>query len=243
MSDSVSPDSAEIPVWGRYGDLRPSQIEAIRARSPIAYVPWGALEWHSSHAPIGLDSIKAEGICMALAERTGGVVLPAIPLGVNTIKPYKGFPHSIDTSADLASLLAEELCVQLADERFKLVILFTGHYPPEQIDALEEGAARASRASSGDARFEVWADSQLLDGKYRADHAGATETSFQMHFAPGSVDLDALPDRKLTLDGDGIMGEDPREGSAQRGREQLEVVLRTGVPKVKALMATMGIEL
>lgn len=232
---------ASTPTWGRYGDLRPSQIEAIRARSPIAYVPWGALEWHCHHAPIGLDSTKAEGICLALAERTGGVVLPAIPFGVNTIKPFKGFPHSLDISSKLASDVAEELCIQLADEKFRIVILFTGHYPPEQIEALEAGAERARRTVEG-ARFLVWADNQLLDPKYRGDHAGATETSFQMHFVAGSVDLDALPDRPLTLDGDGVMGEDPREASVERGRDQLAGLLENAVPQVQALLREVGAE-
>ncbi len=236
MPDSSSHESSEAPLWGLYGDLRPEQIEAIRDRTPVAFVPWGALEWHSLHAPIGLDSIKAENICAAIAERTGGVVLPAIPLGVNTIKPYKGFPHSIDTSAGLASSVAEEICIQLSDEKFKIVILLTGHYPPEQIDALEEGARRATEATNG-TRFLVWADNQLMGDAFKGDHAGATETSFQMLFAPGSVDLAALPDREVTLDGDGIMGEDPREASAERGERQLAVVLENAVPRIKALLS------
>lgn len=223
-------------TWGRYSDLRPGQIEEIRANASLALVPWGALEWHCHHAPIGLDSTKAEGICVELAKRCGGVVLPAIPFGVNTIKPYKGFKHSVDISSELASRAAEEICRQLADEGFRVVILFTGHYPPEQLDALNEGASRAQRDCS-DTIFQVWADNQLLDTKFRADHAGATETSFQMLFAPGSVKFDALPDRPLTLDGDGVMGDDPREASAERGREQLESVLAAGKAKIEALFA------
>lgn len=223
-------------IWGRYGELRPEEIERIRAASSVAFVPWGALEWHCLHAPIGLDSTKAEGICVELARRCGGVVLPAIPFGVNTIKPYKGFKHSIDISAGLASRTAEEICRQLADEGFRLIVIFTGHYPPEQLEALGEGAERA-QADCPDSKFVVWADNQLLDTRFRADHAGATETSFQMLFAPGSVDLSALPDRPLTLDGDGVMGDDPREASAERGQEQLDSVLEAGVPKVKALLA------
>ena len=235
MPTDLSSASPATPTWGRYGDLRPTQIDAIRERTPIAFIPWGALEWHCLHAPIGLDSTKAEGICLAIVEQTGGVVLPAIPLGVNTIKPYKGFAHSVDTSADLAARVAEEICIQLADEKFKVVILFTGHYPPEQLDALEEGARRA-REVAKDTRFLVWADNQFLGGQYVGDHAGATETSFQMFFDPSSVDLDALPDRPLTLDGDGVMGDDPREASVERGKQQLKVVLENAVPKVKALL-------
>ncbi len=231
-----SSDSSSSPTWGRYGNLRPQQIDAIRERSSIAFVPWGALEWHCLHAPIGLDSTKAEGICLAIAEQTGGVVLPAIPLGVNTIKPYKGFAHSIDITAELASRVAAEICIQLADERFEVVILFTGHYPPEQLDALEEGARRAREAAKG-TRFFVWADNQFLGDAFAGDHAGATETSFQMLFVPGSVDLEALPERPLTLDGDGVMGEDPREASVERGQRQLKVVLENAIPMVEALLA------
>ncbi len=237
----MSADSPRKPNWGRYADLRPIEIEGILASSPIAYVPWGALEWHSQHAPIGLDSTKAEGICLALAEKTGGVVLPPIPFGVNTIKPFKGFPHSIDISAELATRACQELCLQLADEKFRLVIIFTGHYPPQQIDALQAGVDQAQKEISS-SRFLVWADSQLLDKKYRADHAGATETSFQMYFAHGSVDLDALPDRLLSLDEDGIMGEDPREASASRGKAQLNSIIAAAVPQIQFILAEMEAE-
>lgn len=227
--------------FGCYSELRPAEIEAILKSAPIAYVPWGALEWHSQHAPIGLDSVKAEGICKALARETGGVVLPAIPMGVNTIKPFKGFPHSIDISADLAARVAEEFCLQLADEGFKVVILFTGHYPPEQLDALRSGASRAAKTVAS-THFEVMADLDFLGEDFRADHAGATETSFQMHFVPGSVDVSSLPDRPLTLDDDGVTGDDPRDASAERGARQLEVVVNRAVKRMRIIFKERNLE-
>ena len=236
----MSGEGAPSESHGIYGDLRPREIEAIKAVAPIAYVPWGALEWHSQHDPIGLDSTKADGICRALAEKTGGLVLPPIPMGVNTIKPFKGFPHTIDISADLASRVAEEFCLQLADEGFKVVVLLTGHYPPEQIDALKAGAARAAEKIKG-TRFEVWADLHFLGDAFKADHAGATETSFQMYFAPGSVHLDRLPDRPVTLDDDGITGDDPREASADRGERQLAVVLQNAAARMEEILKEEGI--
>ena len=228
-----------IPPSGAYSALRPVEIEAILEKAAIAYVPWGALEWHSLHAPVGLDSVKAEGICMAIARETGGVVLPAIPMGVNTIKPYKGFPHSIDISAELAAKVAEEFCLQLADEGFKVVVLFTGHYPPEHINALQAGVNRAKVVAPA-THFEVWADLHFLGKDFRADHAGATETSFQLHFVPGSVALDALPDRPVSLEEDGIMGDDPREASAERGAKQLEVVVSRAVDRMNQILKEGG---
>ena len=235
-------EPSSLKLWGRYSDLRPFEIEAIRARMPVAYVPWGALEWHSLHAPVGLDSVKAEGICVALAKQTGGVVLPAIPMGVNTIKPFKGFPHSIDIPAGLASDVAETFCSQLAEECFRVIILFTGHYPPEQLEALQAGVDRV-KPLFPETRFEVWADNLFLGDAFTADHAGATETSFQMHFSPGSVDLSRLPDRAVTLDDDGITGEDPRAASAQRGGRQLEVVLKNAGARMNTILSELGIPL
>lgn len=234
FSDSLQ---STVNHWGRYSDMKPHEIDQVLSKAPIAYVPWGALEWHSAHAPIGLDSTKAEGVCVALAKSTGGVVIPAIPLATNTIKPFKGFPHSIEISADLISSLAEEICLQLADEGFRLVILFTGHYPPEQIDALELGAERA-RSKCGETAFKVCADNHFLEGgDFAADHAGAYETSYQMHFQPGSVDVSRLPERPLTLDDDGITGVDPREASEAQGAKQLEVLLKNALPAIRAWAA------
>lgn len=221
--------------WGYYSNLRPREIDEILKDTPVAYIPWGALEWHCHHAPIGLDSIKAENLCAAIAERTGGVVLPAIPFGVNTIKPFKGFRHSLDISDSLVSRVAEELCSELADEGFRIVVILTGHYPPEQLEALESGANWA-RERNGGVQFLVWGDHQLIGESFNADHAGATETSFLMHFTPDMIKTKELPDRPVTLDGDGIMGEDPREASAERGKQQTKIAVDSAVTKIQPLL-------
>jgi creatinine amidohydrolase len=94
--------------WGNYETLRPVQIEAIRQRTPIAYLPWGALEWHSYHAPIGLDGIKAHGLCEALAREIGGVVLPPVYIGTDTIKPFKRVSSYLEHSAEIVTKLCHE---------------------------------------------------------------------------------------------------------------------------------------
>ena len=56
-------------TWGFYDQMRPIQIEAIQKKTPIAYLPWGALEYHGNHNPTGLDSIKAFHLCTDLAKK------------------------------------------------------------------------------------------------------------------------------------------------------------------------------
>jgi creatinine amidohydrolase len=222
--------------WGRYENLRPAQIDAIRRRAPIAYIPWGALEWHSYHAPIGLDGIKAHGLCEALAKETGGVVLPPIYVGTDTIKPFKGFGHTIEHSAETVTKLCTELLSQLADEGFKVIVLVTGHYGEGHTTAIRKAA---EEFAINHPEIGLWAfpDSEPLAGFYPANHAARGETSFQLLFRPELVDLEALPaDREATLDDDGVWGEDPRKASAAEGAEMLKVFLANAVPKIRKLL-------
>jgi len=68
----------------------------------------------------------------------------------------------------------------------------------------------------------------------RGDHAGAYETSLMMHYYPETVDLSALPQgRPLTVDEDGVGGEDPREkASADYGKWLAETIVNRLAEKV-----------
>lgn len=223
-------------TWGRYENLRPAQIEKIRAQTPIAYLPWGALEWHSYHAPIGLDGIKAQGLCEALAQQTGGVVLPAVYVGTDTIKPYKGFHHTIEHSAEIVTKLGLEFLTQLVDEKFKVIVLITGHYGGGHVEAINATAKEFSRRHPD---IALWAfpDSEPLEGAFPKNHAARGETSLQLFFKPELVDLSLLPaGREATLDEDGVWGEDPRRASAAEGAKMLQVFLDYAVTKIKRFL-------
>ncbi len=222
--------------WGRYEELRPMQIEEIRHDAPVAYLPWGALEWHSYHAPIGLDGIKANGLCEALAEKTGGVVLPPVYVGTDTIKPYKGFGHTLEHSAETVAKLCYEYLAQLADEGFKVIVLVTGHYGERHVEAIRNAAGEFAREYPS---VGLWAfpDSEPLEGSFPANHAARGETSFQLLFRNELVDLASLPpERETTLDDDGVWGEDPRKASAEEGAKMLRVFLQNSIPKINKLI-------
>jgi creatinine amidohydrolase len=223
-------------LWGKYEQLQPAQIVAIRAQAPIAYLPWGALEWHSYHAPVGLDGIKAQGLCEALAQETGGVVLPAVYVGTDTIKPFKGFHHTIEHSAATVTKLCLEFLDQIADEDFRVIVLVAGHYGEGHVKAIQ-AAAEAFRARRPEVGLWAFPDSVPVEGVYPANHAARGETSFQLLFMPELVDLGTLPaGRETTLDDDGVWGEDPRQASAAEGKEMLQVFLKNALPKIRTLL-------
>jgi len=224
----------DSPSWGLYERLRPDQIEAIRDRAPIAYLPWGALEWHSHHAPVGLDGMQALGQCRALAEATGGVVLPAVYVGTDTIKPFKGFPHTVEHRAETVRALCREFLEGLADERFRVVVIVTGHCGGGHVEALREAVDAFEHA---DTRVLLVPSFEPTQDTYPSNHAALGETSYQLLFDPEPVDLGRLPEgREPTLDDDGVWGESPRAATAQRGAAILALFVARTVPTIRPLL-------
>lgn len=222
--------------WGRYERLRVGRIDEIRQDRPIAYIPWGALEWHSYHNPIGLDGLVAGGLCEAMAVRTGGVVLPPVYFATSTIKPLKGFGHTIEHSEGLIRQMASELLAQLVEEKFTVIVLLTGHCGQPHYDILRE-AGRECASQNSMVRVVVLTETDRLEGLAELNHAARGETSLQLHFAPETVDLSRLPkDRAATLADDGVLGEDPRRATAKEGEELTNAFVDRFAPEVEKLL-------
>ena len=66
--------------------MRPAQLEKAIRGFPVVYVPFGLIEWHGRHLPLGNDALKAHGILVKAAERAGGVVYPPVYF-------HEGFPR------------------------------------------------------------------------------------------------------------------------------------------------------
>lgn len=211
----------EDKKWGLYESMIPTQIEEVLAETPIAYIPWGALEYHSYHNPVGLDGIKAHGLCIDLAKEVGGLVIPPVYQAANLIKSYPGVDfkkHSIEFSEPLIRLTCQEYFQQLVETGFKIVVCLTGHAGEPHIDILKE-VAEEYNAKYPECHFWSLAEFDILpDELLVANHSALGETSLQLYYAPETVHQDLLPqDREITLEQDGIAGQDPRLANAERG--------------------------
>ncbi|NND70081.1 MAG: creatininase family protein [Rhodothermales bacterium] len=205
--------------WGHYHKLRPAQIDDIRARVSVAYVPWGALEWHSYHNPIGLDGLIAEDLCTSLAKSVGGLVLPPVYVGTDTIKVGLGFPHSVEHSQQTVSDLCFQFCEQLAAEGFEVVIVVTGHSGAGHREALGTAVDKARVALPGTV-FKLIPAFDPIEDIWRVNHAAEGETSLQIAVDSTLVDLSKLPQgRTATLEDDGVWGNDPASANQTKGEE------------------------
>ncbi len=216
--------------WGRYAELRPAQLEAIIASAPIAYVPWGALEWHGPHLPLGLDGFTAEAVAERAVRRTGGVLLPT------TWWPITALPHrfSLSVNSEVIQALWDGIFAELARAGFRLVVLLSGHYAQGHELVLMDAAEHAITTHE----LLVLAVPPLaMVDEEMLDHAAHWETAQLMALRPRLVDLDALDNAPLQPATSAVLGDDPRRATASQGEAALTLATERIVVSVGALLA------
>ncbi len=209
--------------------MRPAQLEAAARRFPVVYVPFGLIEWHGRHLPLGNDALKAHGILVKCAERFGGVVYPPIYF-------HDGFGRE-----HLEPVLTY-LFGRLKGTGFRVIIGVSGHNVQAQIDMIEAGLAPVTE--DGTTRgIGLWEMSLSYGPDSASDHAAKWETSNMMFLYPDLVDMAALGDGPLAPKmepPDGIGGLDPRvHASPDVGQRNIELCADAIGRKAQELLASL----
>jgi creatinine amidohydrolase len=209
--------------------MRPAQLEAAGRKFPVVYVPFGLIEWHGLHLPLGNDAIKAHAILVKCAEEFGGVVYPPVYF-------HNGFrqEHLVPVLTDLFN--------RLKRTGYRVVIGVSGHNVPGQIDminkALEPVTADGTAAGIG-----LWEITLSRGPESGSDHAAKWETSNMMFFYPDLVDMSELGEGPINLDmkpPSGIGGLDPRKhASAEVGRRNAELAAAAIGRKARELLESL----
>jgi creatinine amidohydrolase len=182
--------------------------ERLRAGAPLVLTV-GAFEQHGPHLPLATDSIIAERLGEAVAERVGGLVLPTLPFGAPS-RPRSGggdrFPApALTLSALLAAIEALADGALRAGARSLIVLSWHMENGAVLWDALRGplergGKTQGTPARGGEARALLFdAPWDLVGDELRrelfpegpalwpADHAGRLETALMRLFAPELV--------------------------------------------------------
>ena len=209
--------------------MRPGQLEAAARAFPAVYVPFGLIEWHGRHLPLGNDALKAHAVLVKCAEKHGGVVYPPV------------YFHSGFNQATLVPVLAE-LFDRLKKTGFRVIIGVSGHNIPEQIEMIR-AALEGVTADGTVAGVGLWEVTLSECDESGTDHAAKWETSNMMFFYPDRVDMGELGDEEIVLDMSpphGIGGMDPREhASAEVGRRNVELAARALGEKARELLESL----
>jgi creatinine amidohydrolase len=209
--------------------MRPGQLEAAGRKFPVVYVPFGLIEWHGRHLPLGNDAIKAHAILVKCAENFGGVVYPPV------------YFHADFKQEHLVPVLTD-LFTRLKRTGYRVILGVSGHNIREQIDMIDK--ALAPVIADGTVAGKGFWEMTLSQGpESNSDHAAKWETSNMMFFYPQLVDMAELGDGPLNLDmkpPSGIGGQDPRKyASAKVGQRNVELAAEALGRKAKELLESL----
>ena len=209
--------------------MRPAQLEKAISDFPVVYVPFGLIEWHGRHLPLGNDALKAHAILVKAAEQCGGVVFPPVYF-------HDGFP--LESLVPVLTALFE----RLKKTGFRVILGVSGHNVKGQIDMLNKALAPVV-ADGTVAGVGLWEITISQSAESNTDHAAKWETSNMMFFYPELVDLSALGDGPLAPDmkpPDGIGGLDPRKhASVEVGRRNVELAAQAIGRKARELLEAL----
>jgi creatinine amidohydrolase len=235
-----------------YERLNPATYEARIRTAPIAYLPLGALEWHGAHLPLGSDHLQSQGFFIQLAKRAGGVVLPPLFLGPDTMKivdgveyygmdiHQKAYPHPVRLEGS-AYWIPEKLFADILDAILKQVrraglrvVVAHGHGPSTNYIIKNQEALE----SRHDLKITtLWRDggSRDSDTEFQSDHAAANETSIMMALHPTLVHMENLP-ADLSEPPLATMGKDPRTNASLAYGQK---IIATNLDRMEALLEQM----
>jgi len=230
-------------IFVHYELSRPKEVQKAMAYAPVAWVPFGALEWHGEHNPLGLDGLKAHELLRRAAQRAGGVLFPPVFWGaMNTM----GFPFTFRFPKKLLTLQTRLSLEQLYGIGFRVMVLLSGHYPPRQIKMLRQACTRFNKKY--DDAFAIGIPEQALatDIEYFGDHAAMWETSIMMALFPDLVDLTALPkdlNYRDQCQAHGVVGINPLgHASKELGQKAVQLIVSRLAQAVTKVLKTNSAE-
>ena len=157
----------------------------------------GSTEYHGDHLPYGTDTLVAEDIASAVAERVGGMLmLPPLPFGMSM--HYSSFPVSITLTTETLTRVLKEAFRSLLNHGITRLLVVNGH---DGNIASIEAATREFKVDHPEMRIavlEAWwvtAGELLPKGTFEVwdglGHAGEAETSIMLSVAPELVDMES----------------------------------------------------
>lgn len=199
----------------RYELMRPDEVVDAQRRAPVAFLPVGPLEWHGPHLPLGTDGLHAHHVAVLAAQQTGGVVLPPVFAGADSLQgpgtsldvvrlgvapdervmgmDYPGNPvRSTYVDESVVGLLTRELVRFLKSEPYRVIVIVNGHGAQNHQQVLRRVAEEECEPGE---REVICLTAWVPPEPPAADpgHADRYETSVLMALEDDRVDVTKLP--------------------------------------------------
>ena len=175
----------------------PEVQEALK-RTQTILIPFGAIEDHGAHLPLGTDVYEAREIARRTAIRLAVqncpvVIGPTMPFGTSSF--HMGFPGTISITASTLLTLTQEVCMSLYKGGFRNFILVHGHDGnlPSMMVAAQNIVDATPDATAVVLNWMVALSKvyhTIQTSKQQEGHGGEGETARILVTHPELVDLD-----------------------------------------------------
>ena len=114
--------------------VRYVELEAVAATAltgliergvTTAVVPFGSVEHHGGHLPLGADALVADALGREVAGRLDALLAPTVRAGDSSA--HMNLPGTMSVSAETLTAVAFELSLSLAGTGFKFIALVSAH--------------------------------------------------------------------------------------------------------------------
>jgi creatinine amidohydrolase len=160
----------------------------MQASYEVAVLPWGATEAHNYHLPYATDNYEVSAIAAEsarIATERGGrvIVLPTIPLGVQT--GQTDIPFCLNMMPSTQAIVLRDIVQSLEATTIRKLVVLNGHGGNDFRQMIRELQVATPILL---ATVNWW---QVVPGKdffgEPGDHGGELETSMMMHLEAGLV--------------------------------------------------------
>lgn len=222
-----------------WSELLPFEFKHRLKECPVVYLPLGICEPHGQISAFGLDTIKAEYLCAETAHLAKGIVAPPLGYQIHESGYHAAWLEEVvgEENPHMTSIppfvFLHFFLYQLrafVNAGFRGIVVLTGHAGGNQVDL-----RRVAETFAREVPVQLWvgSDSELVEGKFRGDHAGKYEISQLMYLRPELTDLSKLRDE--SLGGRLALGDDACEASSELGEKIIKDCLKSLVNIVQSL--------
>jgi creatinine amidohydrolase len=229
----------------------PEVREAIADGHDTVVIPFGSLEQHGGHLPIGTDAMLGDVFGRRIADHLNAFLVPTVRVGF--ADHHLPFAGTVSISKETLRRVAVDYAHALARHGFRRIVFVPTHGGNFQplVDAVEEcrsiSCAKVMTVVSDFSRNVLREGTVGVSMKFgitpeeSGAHAGEWETSIMLRLAPELVRMHAAAPgyvgdmaegvQRVLRDGvsldqlaaNGVMG-DPRKAQAERGEQYIEAL-------------------
>lgn len=228
--------------------------EIMKLDPDLAIIPVGSLEQHGPHMPIMTDWAIAEAFGKGVAEKTGGFLIPALP--ISTCREQMGKKGSVWMEPVTFYNMMTDIIMSLKIQGFKKVCIIQCHGGIFIMTPIVRDLNAKFNPDLMVVNIDTMSIYPILQKEGLVEttnelHAGELETSKMLHLHPHTVHMDRVVDFVPTVSRPmlnygsifratpmGVWGE-PSYATAEKGKKLVERSIEIAIDQMNAIFAYM----